>query len=928
MRKAGLRVALTSGCEHKMKVAVLFNKSKTAFPSGRRTQWVPIAALAALMAPVAASAQSVPLTQDSYVVPGSSGNYGAQQYISAGGANAALALIQFDLSTLPTGITSADVSKATLVLFAKSVTATGTINISTVNGSWTESVVTGNNAPTAGTAVASGVSVTTAESFLYVDATNAVKGWVTTPGSNNGFLITPNDGAVNVNFDSKESTSTSHPAVLVITLAAIGIAGVTGATGPTGATGSTGVGMTGPTGATGVTGTVSASSSFTCDATCTSGLLQKYSPFNNNTQGQTTRITNAATVDLNGAIGIATSSATSGNTVMVQQSGIVSCTFSTAATQGDYVQVSTTINGMCTDVGSTYPVSNQVIGIVLSSSDTGATGTSQNIFLFGDKVIPSAGATGPPGAAGVAGPTGAIGIGAIGPTGATGAASTLAGPSGATGATGPSGAGSSPATFPNNGSFGGVTGANGAMAVFTANGTIGANNLVTFVQASTGYPVAQVNLSPAMTGFSGLSDPVIGVATNGVTNGQPVTVQMSGVANCQFDTAQVAGHYAGQSGSRDGYCADLGSTYPTGQTQVLGVILQNVSATLQTGSVFLIGPEVFVTGISGASGATGPIGATGATGQNGPTGATGVTGSTGVIGPTGPTGSNGTNGSNGSAGPTGPTGPSTVSYTVGPGGVFTNKLVALSGNTAINASTGSTTGVLGIAAATGASGSTAAVTLFGSASCVFDGTTTAGHYVQASTGTNGDCHDVGSATAPTSNQILGVVLATNGVAGGTNTVTLFGPGIFAPVVNFFNTSFNDGNIVSGSPYYFAPEYPGNSNNGSVALGFGNLNVVVAANTCTMNRLSVGLIVTGAGATIGQSTITLMQGRNTVTPTASTLTCTTGIGGTTVGSPQSCSDTIHTVSIAAGDTLSLKVVEPSQNGSSTTINNYSVEMRCQ
>jgi hypothetical protein len=70
---------------------------------------------------------------------------------------------------------------------------------------------------------------------------------------------------VSVAFDSKESTSTSHPATLSILLSSSGPAGPTGATGatgatgvgvagPTGATGATGVGVAGPTGATGATG--------------------------------------------------------------------------------------------------------------------------------------------------------------------------------------------------------------------------------------------------------------------------------------------------------------------------------------------------------------------------------------------------------------------------------------------------------------------------------------------------------------------------------------------------------------------------------------------------------------------------------------------------------------------------------------------------
>jgi hypothetical protein len=62
-----------------------------------------------------------------------------------------------------------------------------------------------------------------------------------------------------VAFDSKESTTTSHPAMLTITLIAIGPTGATGPTGPTGATGAAGAqGPVGPTGAQGPAGATGA----------------------------------------------------------------------------------------------------------------------------------------------------------------------------------------------------------------------------------------------------------------------------------------------------------------------------------------------------------------------------------------------------------------------------------------------------------------------------------------------------------------------------------------------------------------------------------------------------------------------------------------------------------------------------------------------
>jgi len=142
----------------------------------------------------------------------------------------------------------------------------------------------------------------------------------------------------------------------------------------------------------------------------------------------------------------------------------------------------------------------------------------------------------------------------------------------------------------------------------------------------------------------------------------------------------------------------------------------------------------------------------------------------------------------------------------------------------------------------------------------------------------------------------------------------------------FNISFNDSIISSGSSYYFPSLHSANTN-GSTALSFTNGNVVVSPLACTVSQLAVGSMVYSAGATTGAATITLMQGHNTVTPTASALTCTTGTVGTTAGTQQSCTDNSHTVSIAAGDTLSLRLAEPSATNS-TAISYYNIHMRCQ
>jgi hypothetical protein len=209
-----------------------------------------------VLLPVAAFAQTVPLTQDSWVIPGTSANFGNTTTLSVGGANSTSALVQFDLTALPAGTTANNVSKAVLTLFVNKVNAAGTVNISVANGTWTELGVTGNNTPAAGTSVASGVSVSISGAYLYVDATAAVQSCLNGT-TNSGFLISPNDGIVTISFDSKESTTTSHPATLNITLSAAGTTGATGAMGPfgpTGATGATGAGTAGVSGGTGLTG--------------------------------------------------------------------------------------------------------------------------------------------------------------------------------------------------------------------------------------------------------------------------------------------------------------------------------------------------------------------------------------------------------------------------------------------------------------------------------------------------------------------------------------------------------------------------------------------------------------------------------------------------------------------------------------------------
>ena len=215
--------------------------------------------LAAL--PGAAFAQSIPVSQDSYIAPATGANYGSGSVIAVGGAALSQGLVQFDLTSLPAGT----VSKATLVLFVNRVNAAGSINVSVASGSWSENAVNGINVPGSGAAVASGVAVSAAGTFLNLDATAAVQAWLSGT-TNDGFILSPASSGVSVAFDSKENTTTSHAAQLLVSFAnpgATGATGPTGATGARGATGSAGLGTVGATGPTGATGAAGAGTVFT-----------------------------------------------------------------------------------------------------------------------------------------------------------------------------------------------------------------------------------------------------------------------------------------------------------------------------------------------------------------------------------------------------------------------------------------------------------------------------------------------------------------------------------------------------------------------------------------------------------------------------------------------------------------------------------------
>jgi hypothetical protein len=99
-------------------------------------------------------------------------------------------------------------------------------------------------------------------------------------------------------------------------------------------------------------------------------------------------------------------------------------------------------------------------------------------------------------------------------------------------------------------------------------------------------------------------------------------------------------------------------------------------------------------------------------------------------------------------------------------GTTLNKLAKVTGSpaTAIIAATSDTSGMIGIVIDGAGTTGSAQIAQGGQASCVFDGATTTGDYIQISSTVGGDCHDAG-ASYPGIGQVLGRVLSTNAAAG-------------------------------------------------------------------------------------------------------------------------------------------------------------------
>lgn len=240
------------------------------------------------------------------------------------------------------------------------------------------------------------------------------------------------------------------------------------------------------------------------------------------------------------------------------------------------------------------------------------------------------------------------------------------------------------------------------------------------------------------------------------------------------------------------------------------------------------------------------------------------------------------------------------------GGTTLNKLAKLTGapSTLVAIGTTDSSGILGPVISGAGTTSSAHVALEDTASCVFDGATTAGDYVQASTTTAGDCHDA-SSTYPTSGQIVGRVLSTNG-SGGTYSMMLFGPEIrgssggggSGTVTSVATTSpITGGTFTTTGTIACATcvTSAASLTSGAIVIGGGSQ----ASATDTSATLTAGALTLGASGTAGS-----VKMGNATTGTI-TLQPVTGALGTVTVSIPAATDTL--VNLTGTQTLTNKTL---------------------
>jgi DNA-binding beta-propeller fold protein YncE len=204
-----------------------------------------LGAAAGLLLATTAAADTLPIKADAQtnsVAPRQRAGAAAVMGVRGGFPGATLTgYARFDLAALP-ALASADVEKATLRLWVAALPTGGEIDVVPVLGPWAEPTIDAAGAPPVGPAIATfSLQPSNLKTYVSVDVTSLVRDWVGGTLDNYGLALraTP-AGRVWVQFDSKESVTSSHPAEIEVALTSAGPKGDTGDTGAQGPQGEQG----------------------------------------------------------------------------------------------------------------------------------------------------------------------------------------------------------------------------------------------------------------------------------------------------------------------------------------------------------------------------------------------------------------------------------------------------------------------------------------------------------------------------------------------------------------------------------------------------------------------------------------------------------------------------------------------------------------
>jgi hypothetical protein len=183
--------------------------------------------------PNRAGAVEALLLQDTYIdsnptrgePPPNESNYGSagDLRVFKGNGQIGRAFLKFSLETLPPDTAATDVIQARLRLWVNDrSTAAGAITLSAVTKPWDEYTLTHRVAETLAfdRARLAELPITSINNFISIDVTDWVKAWLDGTLPNEGIAIEPSAATtfLDLAFDSKESTQTSHEAKLEISL--------------------------------------------------------------------------------------------------------------------------------------------------------------------------------------------------------------------------------------------------------------------------------------------------------------------------------------------------------------------------------------------------------------------------------------------------------------------------------------------------------------------------------------------------------------------------------------------------------------------------------------------------------------------------------------------------------------------------------------